>query len=399
MKLILKELNALSPVQKMKRTKVENYNVVCEQNNKSIIFLYKYKSPLSGKLRLVKFCSYDYGSLSKVDIQFIKDNEVKYNHQVKIKEIDPLAGKQALRTKETLLKQENKTVNSLWKEIEHSSKFQRLSSSSKTTYILCYKNHIKSKFGTKQVTDYTRANVEGFLDTLSIGVSLMALSVFKKIEKQALAHEVIATNRMTDFELERPVERSFSLNDDEIKKLWSYVEDDDVFLSISGAIKFQLLTGCRISEITKAKWDEFKDGVWTIPPERIKTEKEFKKQRRPHQLPITPIMQDILDDQKKLGSEWVFESQTHKAMSTPTLRFHFKAAGLDYLGTHILRKTVASNIAKLTNSEEAVKTILNHTRWTGATSAYVDKKLQFLDKKLEILNTWQNHLSTLVAGV
>jgi len=395
MKLTLKELNSLSPVQKMKRTKIENYNLVCEQNHRSIIFLYKYKSPLTQKTRLAKLSSYEYASISKLDIQFIKDIELKYKHQVEIKGIDLLAEKKALR-EEIQHKKEYKQVNDLWKEIEHSSKFKRLATSSQITYTLCFANHIKSRFGTKQVTEYNRANVEAFLDTLSVSVALLALAVFKKIEKQALAHEIIPANRLTDFELAKPGERSFSLSDEEIKRLWNYVDSDEVFLSISGVIKFQLLTGCRVSEITKAKWDEFKDGVWTIPPERIKTEKEYKGHRRPHQLPITPIMQKILDEQKKLGSEWVFESQTHRAMSTPTLRFHFKAAGLSYLGSHVLRKTVASNVAKLTNSEEAVKIILNHGRWTGSTSAYIDKGLQFLDKKLEILNVWQNHLSAMI---
>lgn len=67
------------------------------------------------------------------------------------------------------------------------------------------------------------------------------------------------------------------------------------------ALEFTILTACRSSEATKARWSEFnlRDKVWTIPAERMKAGKE-------HTVPLTEAAIRILRKVESLGEDYVF---------------------------------------------------------------------------------------------
>ena len=74
------------------------------------------------------------------------------------------------------------------------------------------------------------------------------------------------------------------------------------------ALEFVVLTGVRVSEAVGAQWSEidFKQGVWNVPAERIKT-------RQPHRVPLSPRALAILNDMRGGHAKWVFPGRFDSA--------------------------------------------------------------------------------------
>lgn len=62
------------------------------------------------------------------------------------------------------------------------------------------------------------------------------------------------------------------------------------------ALEFTILAATRTTETREATWSEISGDVWTIPAERMKGGK-------PHRVPITPRMREILDDMAPLKTD------------------------------------------------------------------------------------------------
>jgi integrase len=65
--------------------------------------------------------------------------------------------------------------------------------------------------------------------------------------------------------------------------------------------EFLILTAGRTGEVLEACWSEIKDGIWTVPAERMKT-------RREHRVPLSPRCRQILKQAEKLkdGGPYLF---------------------------------------------------------------------------------------------
>jgi integrase len=81
------------------------------------------------------------------------------------------------------------------------------------------------------------------------------------------------------------------LSRDEIGALWYALELDAERISLftGGAVRLMLLTGQRLQEILRARWDQvnFSEGVWLFPRNQTKNQ-------RPHLLPLTTTMDRVL---------------------------------------------------------------------------------------------------------
>ncbi|MCU7832766.1 MAG: tyrosine-type recombinase/integrase [gamma proteobacterium symbiont of Lucinoma myriamae] len=77
--------------------------------------------------------------------------------------------------------------------------------------------------------------------------------------------------------------REHILTDNEIQELFKC--DGTVAL----ALQWQLLHGCRVSEVLGLKWNEidFEARTWTLPASRIKTQKKNSANQKNHTLPLT----------------------------------------------------------------------------------------------------------------
>lgn len=100
----------------------------------------------------------------------------------------------------------------------------------------------------------------------------------------------------------RDLSRHRMLTDDEIRQVWKALDGyrPDAYRRIVRAL---MLTGARLNEIAKLRWDEIYDGAFTIPAERHKAKMQ-------HTLPILPVVADLIGprpDYKR--AEFVFSTR------------------------------------------------------------------------------------------
>jgi len=113
---------------------------------------------------------------------------------------------------------------------------------------------------------------------------------------------------------EIPRERNLSI--EEIKTVWLYLDSHKHRMKKYSilAVKLLILTGCRLSEVRDANWNEFDfdNNLWTIPKDRYKTSII-------HKVHLTGLMIEILTELKELAgdSPFVLPSTTPPTKENP----------------------------------------------------------------------------------
>src|SRR5262249_50951026 len=64
-------------------------------------------------------------------------------------------------------------------------------------------------------------------------------------------------------------------------------------------VEMAALTGVRHEEIREARWKEFEGDTWNVPPEHRKGRKTHKYKGDVRPIPITPLMQEVLDEARR----------------------------------------------------------------------------------------------------
>ena len=112
-------------------------------------------------------------------------------------------------------------------------------------------------------------------------------------------------------------------------------------------------------------------GIWTVPAERTKS-------RREHALPLPPLAVSILRGAlKRTGNNpWLFPSPVAgnaavrpRSASRALLRMR-DDIGLVGVGTHDLRRTLATGLGNMGVADEVIERILNHAPRTVAGRHY-----------------------------
>lgn len=154
------------------------------------------------------------------------------------------------------------------------------------------------------------------------------------------------------------------------------------------ALEFTILAASRTTETREATWAEIDGDVWTIPAERMKAKK-------PHRIPLTPRMREILDEVRPLKSsaDLIFpgdqriEPLSRMAMAMLLRRMEvsvtvhgFRSAFRDWAGdcTPFAREVV----------EEA----LAHVVGGAVERAY--RRRDALVKRRELMTAWSTYCAT-----
>ena len=131
------------------------------------------------------------------------------------------------------------------------------------------------------------------------------VGALNRMFNHAIRRGVLENNPCILVERSEENPRNRVLTDAEIKALWLALDLEnkiiDLFRSSKLALKLILLTGCRGSEATGARWSEFSGDVWHIPGDRTKNGDALD-------LPITPLIQDILDERGGPGWQRIYFS-------------------------------------------------------------------------------------------
>lgn len=186
------------------------------------------------------------------------------------------------------------------------------------------------------------------------------------------------------------------LSRDEIRALWNALEIDSERISpfTGGAIRLMLLTGQRLQEILRARWDQvnFGEGVWLFPREQTKI-------KRPHQLPLTATMDRVFDAIPRLGP-MVFpharnaaEPMPYRSVTQAIERLRTRH-GLDPFTPRDLRRTCTTHWARI-EIQPSVRFQLQNRALSDVESKHYNL-YDGLPEKRAALEKWERELEQIV---
>ncbi|WP_298432258.1 site-specific integrase [uncultured Jannaschia sp.] len=153
------------------------------------------------------------------------------------------------------------------------------------------------------------------------------------------------------------------------------------------ALMFTCLTASRTNEVLGMRWEEVDQAerLWTCPAERMKTGEA-------HRVPLTPEMLQILDEQRALGSDVVFEGQKrNRPMSNMSMLMLLRRMGVKDVTVHGFRSAFRDWAAEAAGApREVAEMCLAHRVGTAVERAYARSDL--LEKRRVLLARWANHV-------
>jgi integrase len=225
-----------------------------------------------------------------------------------------------------------------------------------------------------------------------------------------------ANLRASDILGEMPRSKGRVLSNDELFALWRAASRKR---SPAGyAYRLLCLTALGLNEAVDGSWPEFnmREKVWVITDERMKGKDSGKKQARPHAVPLTADILEVLvvlprfNKGRFLFSTTAGQSPTWIGTKVKkrldgrmflTLRAMARRRGEDpgdvtlpHFVNHDIRRTVRSQLSRLKVTEEAREAVLAHAR-PGIKGTY--DLYDYLDEKREALELWATRLRSIVS--
>jgi len=149
-------------------------------------------------------------------------------------------------------------------------------------------------------------------------------------------------------------------------------------------LEFLILTVARTSEVLKARWEEISvdDGLWTIPAERMKVEKE-------HRVPLSSAALNVLAEMKKSArNQFVFPGmRNNTTLSNMAFLQLLKRMGRADLTAHGFRSTFRDWAAERTNyPADVAEMALAHSVSSKVEAAY--RRGDMFEKRRKMMEDW-----------
>ncbi|MEE7479052.1 integrase [Methylobacterium hispanicum] len=153
------------------------------------------------------------------------------------------------------------------------------------------------------------------------------------------------------------------------------------------ALRFTILTACRSTEVLHATWAEFdlKGRVWTIPGERMKANK-------PHRVPLTDAMLEVLELQRGHDDTWVFPGwREGRPFSNMAMVKVMRDANLGHFVPHGFRSTFRDWSAECTMfPRDVCEMALAHAIENRVEAAY--RRGDLFEKRRALMEAWSDHV-------
>jgi integrase len=149
-------------------------------------------------------------------------------------------------------------------------------------------------------------------------------------------------------------------------------------------IRLLALTGQRLNEVAGMAWAEVDTtaALWTIPPGRMKS-------KRPHEVPLSKPVLEILARLPRVSDRWVFPARTGtgptKGIRPAKLRLD-QLSGVTEWTIHDLRRTCATGMARLGAQPHIISEVLGHAR--AGVTATVYTVHSYRPEKAQALEAW-----------
>lgn len=267
--------------------------------------------------------------------------------------------------------------------------------------------YLLPNFGETALEDLRRRDISSFLEDVAEDHQVLSNrlhAVMSSMLNYGLDNDYIETNPMHRLK-KKGVEKSRDrvLSDDEIKKIWVAIELQEQ--PIQALYKMLLLCGQRSGETKRMKWAHIKNGIWTVPAEETK---KSAKNAKDHPVPLSSFAAEVLEEVRDETGDtpYVFASPRNKSEDPQPIEWLFKSverlrtlSEVDDFTIHDLRRTVASNLAKLGASRTVIGKVLNHadTSQDRSVTAIYDQH-GYLEEKQEALKKWGESLRVIVSG-
>jgi integrase len=187
------------------------------------------------------------------------------------------------------------------------------------------------------------------------------------------------------------------LTDPELSTVWNTVGEGDY----ADIIRLLILTGQRASEIADLRWSEidFDEDLISLPPERTKN-------GRPHEIPMSAAVRDILQRRPRSGArDFVLGSGAGGFSAWAKSKERLDKRIADKLGkplphwtAHDLRRTAATRMADLGEGPHIVEAVLNHVSGHRAGVAGIYNRSLYKAEKAQALSKWATHVLAIAKG-
>ena len=269
-----------------------------------------------------------------------------------------------------------------------------------------FKHDLRPAFGKSFIKDISKRDVIHLIDAVADrGAKIMAnrlLATLKKFFSWAVSRDLINENPCLYLKLpskETPRERI--LSHDEIKLFWQATAHLSSASDLSNAyeryFKFLLLCGQRRTEVAQMRWRELDGDTWNIPAAR-------SKNARSHTVPLTNQMKEIIGSNQQNG-EFVFSiNGSHPVNNISRAVARLKQYMLEQAGNanidswkpHDLRRTVASEMARLGIYQEVIEKIQNRSDGKLSGIAGVYNRYNYAREKLQAMERWHDELMKII---
>jgi integrase len=200
----------------------------------------------------------------------------------------------------------------------------------------------------------------------------------------------ISDNPVTGISGRRTKTRERVLTDEELKRIWLACEDDTSAMpaSFRRIVKLLMLTGQRRSEVAALQGEFFADNRCTLPSELCKNGNE-------HTFPLGSMASEVVGN---AAPGLLFPA---RGRDTPFNGWSKSKAILDEASAtadwtlHDLRRTFATNQAKLGTPIHVVEKLLNHITGTTGGLVGIYQRHAYWDEQVAAIKAWEAHLQAL----
>jgi len=269
-----------------------------------------------------------------------------------------------------------------------------------------FKHDLLPAFGRSLISEISKKDVIHLIDAVADrGAKIMAnrlLATLKKFFSWAVSRDLIHENPCLNLKLpskETPRERI--LGHDEIRLFWHAAANLGSASDLSNAyeryFKFLLLCGQRRTEVAQMRWCEIDGEIWNIPAAR-------SKNARSHTVPLTRQMKEVIGSNKQNAEAVVSNRGKHAINNISRAVTQLKKCmlqqadnrRLDEWKPHDLRRTVASEMARVGIYQEVIEKIQNRSGGKLGGVAGVYNRYNYAPEKLQAMERWHVELMKII---